>query len=1478
MLGHGMQEKGAVTTQRQDPHSTCSLGVVNPTVKDGRDYAVIDTGEYHDSLSFEAVTLLALSLSFALAICLMGCPTPVREMFAGDNVHTITETGKYYSVSFEDEEGHTIPTYNAPVTYTDEEGTVYRCIDPNHSFKKGEFFEVPLKIYQDESLPTDDLIHKCALIEYWCNNVKGSQPDYVVQTLIWKAIYEIGPGTNYRITKCTAGGEDLTAIANEFNAWFEANKDNYKTSGSFWRHSTSNNAQDVMHFTVESITLTLKKTSAQPKITDGNASYSLAGAEYAIYNNQECTQPENPPLLITKEDGVSDPVNLTPGTYYVKETKPSRGYLLDEEVHTVEVTGKSATLEVTEEPTTQSVDVWVKKIDAELQSQAQGSGTLEGAKFRIAYYREAFTSEKEMAGLTPLASWTKTSDENGEVKVEAGDIKDISDSASIPYGTITIQEIEPPAGYLLEGQQKNSPNDYMAPIHICPASAESGFIAPTIEDGIRRAGLYITKADKELDNIEINEGEQISRKGKAQGGASLAGIEFEVISTNDNPVMVNGDLYNKGDTVCTLTTDSDGIAKTEDDETLPVGTYEVKETASNGSYKLDTHEPIQVTIDEEKSFTYVHAGIVEDTVIRGGLHLQKVSRETLASVPQGNAKLDGATFVVTNANDNDIVYNNATIAPNQDIMTLITDEHGVADTAADALPYGTYNVQEVSAPEGYLSNDSWNAMVSITEDGVIVNVLGDDKATGTTNTPVSDQIIRNDIRFLKKDAQTQQPLANVPFKITSVNTGEWHIVMTDANGVLSTAANQHSHLTNENDRAYSDGSLDVSALKADAGIWFSGTKDASTVVSANDSLGALPYDTYTIEELQGTSNQGKRLISFDVTIDEADDIKDHGVVENHDLPSIKTLFTNGGYSQTIAANKTYQLTDWIEVINLEKGHHYTLNGYVYAIKGNQKIDDNKYIASKTIDFTAEDTTYTCEMPFEVNTSELGGHTLLACQYLTENGKPVAIHNSADDMNQTINVTELSTLLTIAKRTSASGNTQSGSASGNKIILDDMVTLENLRPGETYELTGTLYDKQTGKEITDKSGNVIHGTACITPLEPTYEAHVKFEVDESIVSGRTVVAFEELTCFDLEAGQHKDINDIAQTVSIPKISTTLSDTEGHHILNASESIHLIDTVVCSGLAYGENYRLVGMLMDRTTGKPLKNEAGGNYTSTVNFKADEKTSKTVQVAFDVKAEHLKGTAVVCFEELFIGDTLIASHNDLSDQAQTVFFPSIATELTDKDHKHETEAAESLALVDAVKYTGLRTDVTYTLIGTLHDAESGNELKNKNNEPIQASCSFQPKEADGKAEVAFSLNASELGGKKVVAFERLVEGKAANGRELAKHADRQDQLQIVTIKAKQTTPDDPQQQQNQQTPEETTTQPTTSNTDLPTNPTPTNPTPTPTGSTPTTDVSGGSAATPHTGDDSFIVPLVIFCTAAFLIISSILVRAVSINSSDE
>ena len=72
LLGHGTQEKGAMTTQQQDPHSTCSLGVVNPTVKDGRDYAVIDTGEYHDSLSFEAVTLLALSLSFALAICLMG--------------------------------------------------------------------------------------------------------------------------------------------------------------------------------------------------------------------------------------------------------------------------------------------------------------------------------------------------------------------------------------------------------------------------------------------------------------------------------------------------------------------------------------------------------------------------------------------------------------------------------------------------------------------------------------------------------------------------------------------------------------------------------------------------------------------------------------------------------------------------------------------------------------------------------------------------------------------------------------------------------------------------------------------------------------------------------------------------------------------------------------------------------------------------------------------------------------------------------------------------------------------------------------------------------------------------------------------------------------------------------------------------------------------------------------------------------------
>ena len=64
-----------------------------------------------------------------------------------------------------------------------------------------------------------------------------------------------------------------------------------------------------------------------------------------------------------------------------------------------------------------------------------------------------------------------------------------------------------------------------------------------------------------------------------------------------------------------------------------------------------------------------------------------------------------------------------------------------------------------------------------------------------------------------------------------------------------------------------------------AGIWFSGSADTQT--EPDDALGALPFDTYTFQELRGTSNAGMELTSFEVEI--GGDSKER--VQSSDSPS-----------------------------------------------------------------------------------------------------------------------------------------------------------------------------------------------------------------------------------------------------------------------------------------------------------------------------------------------------------------------------------------------------------------------------------------------------------------------------------------------------------------------------------------------------------------------------------------------------------------
>ena len=203
----------------------------------------------------------------------------------------------------------------------------------------------------------------------------------------------------------------------------------------------------------------LKKESANPEMTDGNSCYSLEGATYGVYKEQTCTTKVAD--LTTDAQGNSNTVEVDAGTYYVKETKAPKGFVLDKKVHPVTVTaGKTAVLKVKDLPQLDPVGVLLGKIDKETnQNKPQGSASLEGAEFTVKYYQTLSDSDPGQAGQSPERTWVFRTDKDGfcnysQQYLVSGDELYLSPTKNpaLPLGTVTIQETKAPEGYLINSE------------------------------------------------------------------------------------------------------------------------------------------------------------------------------------------------------------------------------------------------------------------------------------------------------------------------------------------------------------------------------------------------------------------------------------------------------------------------------------------------------------------------------------------------------------------------------------------------------------------------------------------------------------------------------------------------------------------------------------------------------------------------------------------------------------------------------------------------------------------------------------------------------------------------------------------------------------------------------------------------------------------------------------------------------------------
>lgn len=212
--------------------------------------------------------------------------------------------------------------------------------------------------------------------------------------------------------------------------------------------------------------LTILKKSANTDITDNNDCYSLADAVYGVYKSEADAKSDKSKVtsLKTKDTGWSNTVELEAGTYYLKEVTAPKGYALSSEINKVSITAGKETQfgtnnELMDYPQADPVDILLGKIDKETnKNKPQGSASLEGAEFTIKYYKGLYDEDPAKLGQTPARSWVLKTDNDGftyldsDYKVSGDDFYMFGNIATIPVGTITIQETKSPTGYFVNNE------------------------------------------------------------------------------------------------------------------------------------------------------------------------------------------------------------------------------------------------------------------------------------------------------------------------------------------------------------------------------------------------------------------------------------------------------------------------------------------------------------------------------------------------------------------------------------------------------------------------------------------------------------------------------------------------------------------------------------------------------------------------------------------------------------------------------------------------------------------------------------------------------------------------------------------------------------------------------------------------------------------------------------------------------------------
>ena len=673
----------------------------------------------------------------------------------------------------------------------------------------------------------------------------------------------------------------------------------------------------------------------------------------------------------------------------------------------------------------------------------------------------------------------------------------------------------------------------------------------------------------EYGQVSVNKSSSIPSITDGNANYSLTGAQYTLY---EDPACTTEAKTESGGSAVIIIKD-DG---TSDPIEMETGRYYMKETIAPKGYALDT-DVHSIEVRKDSTTTYSATDRPKSNPV--GLLLQKADRETGKSKPQGGASLAGAEYTVSfydavppdgksgdelasavagrtpaKIDGKDAVWVFRTDAEGR-VMMSDPDKYLVKEKSAPlyrdsagkpTLPIGIISVKETAAPEGY-ELDGKTYYAAVTDSGQSESLSTLKAFTGTSS--LKEQVIRGDVKFIKT-AEGRRRMAGVLFRFTSLTTGESHVLVTDRNGVASTASEWNLHSKNTN-----------AGKTANDGVWFNGYNSESEGAKTNDSLGALPYDTYRMEELRCEANKGYELITDEITIERPRVLVDLGTYDDEKTPEpvIETSARDDeSGSKTAVADEKVVIVDAVSYSGVPAGRTYTMEGVLMDKETGRPVTDERGSEVKgSTEFYAESPDGKIEVRFEMNASSLGGSEAVVFEYLKQDGELVVAHADINNKNQTVKLAEApkpepepaaETPKPEIRTDARDGESGTGKAEADKDVwIIDTVEYVNLTPGETYLLNGTLMDKETGRPLLDDSGKEISSAAEFTAKTASGMIELSFRFSGESLAGKDAVVFEYLYLKSTgsQVASHEDIKSRSQTVRLvePKAAGTPSPETG-----------------------------------------------------------------------------------------------------------------------------------------------------------------------------------------------------------------------------------------------------------------------------------------------------------------------------------------------